>query len=267
MQNQNFMPLKRFLFATILLLSGCLTESLEEKCCACMEFEGTNDAYIFPVVPGTPEWSQLKTGQEKYEACQVPEQELSDMCPAGMVQTWLTYPMFFSITAWSHPQVGFEQMMLRFNLLEKMLKTHGSTAHLVKNYLRYDILQGEINSVQDTSFRVKLYVIEVTLAQNEILRQLDHLKKKKLIKKALENRALKNADDSYSLYHATDAYILASLMLLDDYAPFRQEVDNSDTLEFFVRTGTYLSEGSMATDRHIELNMLIEHAKNYLNEL
>ncbi len=50
------------------------------------------DSYMYPVVPGMPEWAELKTGEDRLAATQVSQETARRMSTDGLIETWLTYP-------------------------------------------------------------------------------------------------------------------------------------------------------------------------------
>ena len=73
-----------------------------------------DEAYQYPVLPGTKEWQNLDTLEDKIEACHVDEELLASMTTSALLETVLTYPLFINIYAFGSVEAGMENMSLYF---------------------------------------------------------------------------------------------------------------------------------------------------------
>ena len=251
------------------LLAACEQDS---KCCSCLEMEGKSDKYDYPIVPGTPEWAALKTEEEIYNACQIPNDILADMCEIGLVDSWLTYPLRSNIFTWPTPQLGFEQITENFNGLNQLL-TRPSSQILLKKYKLYDPSGYDPNdsNVEIGKYTVDLLILELTLSQFMIIDKLSPSQRIELVDEALSKRTLKLADPVYHgttdpdvLYHSGDVYIMAHCMVHSDYEPFMTELaKNNDALKHFVETGQYVFPTGSTTPA-ADLMTIVNHAKGFI---
>ena len=132
----------------------------------------TSDAYQFPMRPGTPAWSALKTHGEMLAATQVPLSVLKEMSTEGLVETCLDYPLLFEIYLYSAPQDGFEKVSARFNGLQELLLRSDAGAQLVQRYKRVDpaAIPEEWGPSQRGQHAAMLGQLELMLAQYSVLR-------------------------------------------------------------------------------------------------
>ena len=108
-----------FLYIVLFTIISCEKET--QKCCSCLEEEGKTDKYIFPIRPGMEEWAMLESHQAMVDVCQVPENILKDMCTIGLVDTYLDYPILFTIFAFNNINEGLYQVSDEFNGFQELL--------------------------------------------------------------------------------------------------------------------------------------------------
>ena len=53
----------------------------------------TDEAYTFPVKPGTDEWKALGSHDQMLAVCEIPENILTIMSTTALVETVLNYPL------------------------------------------------------------------------------------------------------------------------------------------------------------------------------
>jgi len=93
-----------------------------------------NDAYDFPVKPGTEEWKTFQTHNEMLKACQIPERILNNMSTAALVETVLNYPLLLDMMAYNNIQYGFDQVASRFNGLQELLNREDNGTEIKTRY-------------------------------------------------------------------------------------------------------------------------------------
>ena len=118
---------------------------------ACFNMERPKDAYLYPVVPGTSEWSALhEQGMDAVlEALLVPRSTLRKMSTIGLLQTYLDYP--FS------GDLHFNNSSLMFPFYLKTLELNGTAPKDIFGELkkRGDVVQDTIYlSFKESFFKV-----------------------------------------------------------------------------------------------------------------
>lgn len=78
------------------------------------------EPYQYPVVPGMEEWKELKSLQEKSEACQIPEDILSNMTTEALVETVVHYPLYINAFAYDIRQIGLSHIKEYYNGLQEL---------------------------------------------------------------------------------------------------------------------------------------------------
>ncbi len=272
------MKVDRFPFRTLiicmLLFASC--DDQETKCCACMSANGTSDGYAYPVLPGTQEWSSLETGDEQYAACQIPDQVLTDMCPVGLVDSWLTYPLRIGIFMWPSLQIGFDMVEERFNGLQALLGSGDAADALVGKYEKMDPsgYPALATDFEKTAYARDLAILELTLAQYDVLEKLSSARRKELMAMALDKRIKKlnddiyyHPDDVYGTTNPTDGYMVARIMVVEEYEPFLVELEGNHDLMGFLESCAYVYSGDHpdSPEQFDNYLKIFDHAGNYLN--
>jgi hypothetical protein len=255
------LPIK-IIFIFCFSFSGCQKENA--KCCSCLESEGKSDVYDYPLKPGMPEWANLSPAG-MYEVCQIPMDMLTKMCPIGLVDSWLTYPLRSNVFAWANPQEGFKNMTGNFNGLTELLARPKTEELLYKKYVQFDPsgYGSNASGLDKGRYATDLFILELTLAQFELLSQLSGQKKKDLISEAIHKRSQKYKDNTYEpLSHTSDAYIMSHVMMQEQYKPFLDELGDQ-AMASFIETGRY--SYPLDSPRPEEnLSKIITHAQNFL---
>lgn len=78
------------------------------------------EPYQYPVVPGMAEWKDLKSLQEKSEACQIPDDILSHMTTDALVETVMYYPLYINAFAYDIPKIGLSHIKEYYNGLQEL---------------------------------------------------------------------------------------------------------------------------------------------------
>lgn len=91
------------------------------------------DAYIYPVLPGSNAWGNLKNAEEKRDACSVDETLLKQMTTDALIETIVTYPLFIDVFAYDYISDGFSALAGYFGGVEE-LKTRDDALDRLKAY-------------------------------------------------------------------------------------------------------------------------------------
>lgn len=80
------------------------------------------EAYIYPVRPGSEEWTKFESRAEKIKACQIPEFMLSRMTTEALVESVMGYPLLIDMVVRDTKREGFEAILEVFNGLQELMK-------------------------------------------------------------------------------------------------------------------------------------------------
>jgi len=158
-----------------------------------------NDAYDYPIKPGTEEWKAFETHDAMLKACQIPESTLKSMSTKGLVETVLEYPLFGDIMAYDSIQQGFEAVASRFNGLSELLNRKDAGTELLAIYSKMNPQDIEENwgDIQKGAYAVSIANVEILLAQNKILDNLNKIQLENLIVEARLKYTAKQQSEIY----------------------------------------------------------------------
>lgn len=81
-----------------------------------------DEAYDYPVKPGSEEWKAFESRPEMVAACQVPEDLLPQMTTRALVETVLNYPFLFEIYAHNFTLTGYKYAFSSSNAVKELEK-------------------------------------------------------------------------------------------------------------------------------------------------
>ncbi len=132
-----------------------------------------HEPYDYPIKPGTEEWVNLKDPLERYEACQIPPDILSNLETRALIQSCLGFPFFLDVHAYDNLQIGFQNVYKRFNGLQELYKRDDIGTNLIHIY-REMTEEGMDSWSEDQQGRFSLVLgyLELTIAQDAIVEKL-----------------------------------------------------------------------------------------------
>lgn len=238
----------------LLLFYCCLISTLAAA-------QQINEPFNFPVKPGTKEWSNLRTEQERFNAMQIPEDLLKSITTSALVISCINYPAFGYITAYSNIQTGFVFLTTKFNGLDELTKRSDTEECLISIYKITETNGFKDNylNLDDHFWTIKFSWIELLLAQNKFIESLSPERKKDLLLLTIEKYNLKRSSSDYSASSLVSTTFLAARVLhsLND-EKFELEYVKNEPLSVFINT-------SIISEKNI-INYVFEFATNYLKE-
>lgn len=243
-----------------ILFSSCNNESeIENERCF---LEYSPDTFDFPIKPGTPEWAELNSGEEMIAAVQIPDSILSVMTTEGMIESVLTYPLFYDIYLREDHQYAFNLMKTQFNGLKYLLKRNDAA---LKLFDRYKLMHPGCNTNNWPSIierggnpSFSFAAVEILIAQWDILSQLNNYgQTKALLKEAINKYELKNKNSYSDLSKKHTALILGRILYLERYSPFIEEWNKDNKIRDF--TEAFASAYNVET-------LIYYYAKDFLKE-
>ena len=188
---------------------------------ACFNMERPKDAYLYPVVPNTDEWTALheKGMDAVLNALRVPSSTLRKMSTMGLLQTYLDYP--FS------GDLHFNNSSLMFPFFIQTLELDGTAPKDIYNELkkRGDVETCIMEFYKSFIYNKDSYYSDLAFEHLNLLasidifyKQLDTMEKKEFIKIALEKEEMYGEDDKYwGTPYA--CFLIARLMESENYLP------------------------------------------------
>lgn len=187
-------------------------------CCFIQQGHAQTDKYEFPKQSDL-RLANLKTYEELRNAHQLPNKVLSSLSTAGLVETFLDYPLLYELMAYNTPQQGFDKMRSNFNGLDELLRRKDAGAALISTYASMNpaAISPDWTLVQTGNFSLKIYAMEVLLAQQEIISVLGMKEKEQLLELAFAKFETKRANDQVykSFTQGGSAWVMLRLMNTD----------------------------------------------------
>lgn len=198
------------------------------------------DAYDYPVRPGTEEWKSLGSHPERVKACQIPESILENMTTDGLVYSVLDYPLLYDMFGTDNPQGGFDLLTSRFNGLQELIKRNDAGKVLLEKYQATnpkEIKKGE------TFFLFNLQSLEQILCQQGVLDDIDDSQLKVLMLEAKNKYEIKqNLEEHYSIFaKAYSLRIIGKILQYANYQPFEEKISKNKDLKEFLEEGLIYS--------------------------
>lgn len=238
---------------SLLLVTACKKEELS----AIPPVASDEDAYVFPIVPGTPAWAALASGADKIQACQVPPAVLQKMSTPGLVTTCLNYPLLNNMLAFIPLQNGARAQLANFNGFAELSQRPDAAQLLVNRYQQLcTACVPPPTNWGDYSLNYSYF--EMVLAQDEYLTQLSSAQRHALVRITLAKYAEKQQEvANYAIFGLkTTAFLLARTMKIDNYAPFLAAVGSSAPLATFTAQAEIYGQTQV-------LDAVVAQAKTY----
>lgn len=188
-----------------------------------------NDAYRFPIRPGTPEWKDLETYEARLNAYNVPEEILKTMSTKGLVETCLSYPEFGLIFTRNNLQHGYAYLFSIFNgfrELEHRLDM-GEELLIVYSKLNPERINDYTTLEQKGGYSFQFTYLELILSQKPIMETMNDELRKKLTSLALEvYEGKKKLQHEYAMFGLSNsALVLAMILDVSNNQIFSQKRD------------------------------------------
>lgn len=222
---------------------------------------GEQEYKPFPIKPGTDVWKTFTSHSQKVEALQLPQNELERMSTAQLLRVCMNYPMAPEIMAYDTPQKGIEVIIGQFNGLQELMKRKGAAVVMLKFYSKLN--PGHLDDGwtlrKKGEFAFKIRYIELLLAQDLMLSQLNSTQRRQLLKAAIQKLESKNQNLAvYGLMSLnTPTLIIGRLLEKDNRQRFRRQVGESDKLKLFLKSARLIDSGL--------IDQIVAEAKEYLN--
>lgn len=200
---------------------------------SCISIPVPEDAYMYPIVPGTDEWVGLhkKGMDEVLKACQVPEDTLRKLSTQAVIQAFFDYPFVMDMYASSSSLLnGFKQSCEFNSAYPELLKRKDAGTCLLDRYLL-------LNPTGCNGATLVAGLYEMLLAQSVFYSQLNAEKKKELVKAALVKIKKREDYDSLLAHHnQTTCLLIGRIMISAGFPPFTKEVANNKELAQYLET-------------------------------
>ena len=202
-----------------------------------------DEPYDFPLRPGMPEWANLKTGVEKLNALQIPEDILNRMTTRSLVETCLDYPMFMDIMANNFPLTeGIKFAIANFNGFTELLKRPDAYTYLSEKFLSFDPLavnNEEWSLIEKGGYTFRPIKIELLLAQDAILESINYERKIILLNESLvKYEKMLTLTEYYSVFNYESLFLFIAKTLLKSGNPnVSSMIVNNNEISILLESG------------------------------
>ena len=204
---------------------------------------GRKGVWDFPVKPGSVEWASFTTGQQMRDACQIPPNILEALSTRDLVEICLNYPMWLDYTASNDERTGISYMIKRFNGLNELIERRDGVFELINAYKEYPVLtQIQQESSKDFYTPYKLPFLELLLADDAFIKQLNEQESAELAKIVVEKYALKVENTHvYSLWNIRNTFLLGAVNMFN-YSMAEKTPQQQETIKRFIESYRYYDE-------------------------
>ncbi|MGC9342169.1 MAG: hypothetical protein ACP5E3_05675 [Bacteroidales bacterium] len=141
----------------------------------CIAFAQQELSWDFPVKPGSEEWKQLNTYQDKLNAFNLPQEILERISTEKLAEACLNYPLFSLIFTRNDLQRGYNHVRAIFNGFRELELRDDAGKELLKIYKNYEPedFKKTASLAEIGSHVFKFTYIEILLAQFDMLNSLN----------------------------------------------------------------------------------------------
>ena len=219
----------------------------------------SNVIWEYPIKPGMESWNNLQTEEERISILQVPEEILAKLSADDAVRLCITFPSFAHFTAWDAPQVGFNIMLERYNILRYILSCKNFGRNFIAAYKDASMTGFRTLPYSNELWSLKLLYLELFLSQKEFLLSLTPDEKLELITEAKVKYFEKLNDENFS--SAPEMFfslrIMVSILDVDEY-PDLMSSPNMEAITEFANSGWFI-------DKDLPISEIGRMIDNYIN--
>ncbi len=224
------------------------------KNCKELKSLGIIDSFSYPIRPGSAEWAELETMDQKYEAVNVPISILNNMCTHGLVYTCVYCPLFYNIIAFNSIHTGLAVLINKINSFEELINRIDANEELLDYY---SSLFPPDNDTVSTNFLktetlMQMFFTELFFAQQEFLSKMSTNDLHTVLQEVYSKLSIKRKYNLTKEYLNGSYYLICNILYYNlQYVPIVDYINRNDLL-FFVNDFYPLSNTSAdSLDFHI----------------
>lgn len=101
---------------------------------SCQKETETDCVWDYPVKPGTDEWVNLDSYNERIKVCQIPDKILFCLSTEKLTDICLRYPFIYDVFAFNDWNAGLDNLFSTFNGIRELYKRTDVSKELLKRY-------------------------------------------------------------------------------------------------------------------------------------
>ncbi len=227
-----------------------------------LSFAQEKVTWDYPVKPGTKEWENFNSYQERINAYNIPEDLIKTISTSELVKSCLNYPELRLIFTRNNIQLGYNYIKSKFNGFRELETRKDAGLELLKIYKSYKPGSFNKNSsdLEIGRYIVKFTYIELLMAQTEILNKFSSSDINELLTQANKNYKIKkNLLKYYGPMGLNTTALLMGRYIINDLSDIKKELGDQ-------KIGPFINYG-IITDPEIfdiiatECEKKLEHAK------
>jgi hypothetical protein len=220
------------LIGTILLMISYSCSREDSIHCISFSFP---DTYVYPIKPGTQEWVDLGSRDERVQACMISPEILKSISTGGLFESLLSYPYILDYGAWNELQVGFEKLKSENTGFAELYNREDLFRIIYKWYEAMSLNCEEwIYHPSHAPIKVELEIIEMFIYQNEFLDNLNHDQTIDIYNLIYNKLQLKIEHGCIESEKWIPTAILGKIMYREEFKQFIYECSNNEFIRFFI---------------------------------
>ncbi len=200
--------------------------------------------FTYPMKPGDDKWEKMSSVEERIASLQIPENILTEISTERLLDICLDYPYLLDVMFYDDFQKGIEALRSNFNGFNELLSRKDLGKFVLakdKNFpLELDKIKGQ-NEIEKGKFSFQCFVLDLILAQDNVLGSLSSNEEKELLDITIQNMELKTQQ--------TD--IFSSMSMLPSYLLYTKKTLIASNPTYNITTTVKTPNGSTVPDTWI----------------
>lgn len=147
-----------------------------------------NGDIVYPILPGSVEWKDTKTPQERYDLCQIPTEIVDAVDTASLLKAVEKHPLFLELSFYDSYYAGLEYMSNLFYGLHVLLQRKDAYKVAASSYLERN--PGKTKDAVQVHF--ELFIEEFLLSRKYAYQKLGKEERKEILKAIANNYEMEN---------------------------------------------------------------------------
>lgn len=217
----------------------------------------------FPTKPGSEAWKNLKSWNERVNACQIESQKLKTISTSGLVRICSQYPFFSSYGFYDSPIDGFNASLIQFNGYTELMSRENSLQAILSviEEENFDELKGESDSLKRAYKTLRWIGLEMLLCNDSQIKKLTSEEKNNSIKRILDiyDKKMAYKEDFGGISEAVSCFFSRKLLISMNAQKKQEKLEKQKKLDLFDKT--------MMTDDELLVQEMMTEVKDYRKKL
>lgn len=214
----------------------------------------------YPVKPGTREWKQIKTVEDRISACQIPEDRIKSISTKDLIEVCVDYPLYYSVISAPNIIEGINKVSNEFNGFNELISRNDCQIALLNKYKQFTIAPKQLTESQKKELVENILRMELVILYCAINDTGNNTLAEELLTEAYKKyKAKKNNPVLFSSFsYQLPLYIVAKSLSEDYKTEFILLKTRSSGVQKFMQTCN-LPSGQDEIE-------IVNLAKNYLTD-